>query len=1036
MTEMEISAFTGGINEKLRPDLLAAGECQEFYNLSVGKAGVVVRAYLSDESSYSLPDLGDVARFWLWKPRHMPSGSSGKDFVFVMQTTAGGIYLVYYDGSVWVASAQLLSLALARSAETALGLIFCDGREGNTLREIWINSHGEILAGEVGVPAPAALASLRGGASDNSYVLNSSNYPGMSIRQGSILFFSYTMVCEDGVEGNPSPLLVEDKLNYLLQDEEGGDAGIWQRCVFDGLRAVMADLDSSPNLREKIKYFYIYMASTPFSEDNLSRGVLKRAGRIPISALDGSNSYVSSSAFLGKELSYENDQGCKGDGLVSTAGVVMVQNANVAIKFSHSFAQYIKITLSNKNSKNYCNGRFWLRLSESDLVDRDGSEVIDWSTLFDGSADLIDPEKIRFYDNDLTTMLPTLYNYSVGATYLDVELRIPYVAANQPHDIYLVWGGDGVPSAIPGGTEFYDWRYGQWEDVSEAVAQELWWANRVRSSKQQVCCSCEDHQPGSVRNRASGNHDGEFSGMSEVYWVSDRFERASRLGLLGNLFQPCTDNKNAIKVEHGNSNWVDFDNLIIGENSAVLFWVKWESTAAVHQKSICTIVGDSPEEIRIGLSSMASSAQIEVESENDDGSASFSGQPLSGNSAFICLQWRQGSARLWYYDVAAGSAHSVNISTFKYPSGGKSLRFRNETDGAGDTSGDGDITFSQFVLENDLWLDETGFLSYRDISPYFPAEEIGMKADESGNNNVEFAAMEEILYDTQRGMLKYSSLGGRTFPDGNYIFTAEPQLRLMPAPNFLSNGEYLNSLLIFGNNGRRERFLLRGGPEGWNGQLGDLLVQEQSKYGLLSREGIIKIGDSIIYSSAAGIYRESMQGRQRLDEKLDLDEADKRSAKFMYDAMNDKLVMTSKSRTALLNMQSGVWEEIDPLTVAWAQFASGTSEESNKTIYLPEAGETLREYPGVTRANVNHLTSGKIKIYKTIRKIYIDGEVGSVLLTVYNKNFIGDKIAKSVSLGSEKCNKWIGLGAGYRAEYLEIKIINISTFNRLLLGVK
>jgi len=156
------------------------------------------------------------------------------------------------------------------------------------------------------------------------------------------------------------------------------------------------------------------------------------------------------------------------------------------------------------------------------------------------------------------------------------------------------------------------------------------------------------------------------------------------------------------------------------------------------------------------------------------------------------------------------------------------------------------------------------------FAPVFREEWIGLDPSDNVNKNIEFGVVQSINNFEREGLLKWSSIGGRSMPDGNYLFAHGRTTRIHPAPSYLQNGNYLNCIVIFGEN-HRQRLLLDGDPTGWQARINEVLIDEQKHYGLndADRDTLKMIGDSLFWKSGDKILRENSGGLAVLNENAD-----------------------------------------------------------------------------------------------------------------------------------------------------------------------
>lgn len=929
-----IPVYIGGLNEALRADLIKDGEFAELTNFYVTKDGEVKRR--ADFDSLSEPILAPIyhtiKKVWVWKTSFFPTGADEtKNYVMVVYSEGKELWLLHFDGSGWVSSILketnehpvFVDLEEPRIAQTTIGLAIVDGRDSHLAKTIEIRPDRKIIYGDIGLPPPLSMPEMSIEPADNNYVPMTSLDPGMAVQRGSILFLAYTMVTDDGLESNPSPLCISTILQFLKKDDDAMLEEFWQRTVFDRLRTILADATLPGSQALQIKYFNVYMASCLYTEGVLGFTDLHLAARMLVTDLTGDNRYVSTSPFAGHAISYENDQSCKGDDICFTGGILFVSNANVAIRFSFDFAYYFRISISNKNSRHYVDAAVWIRLKEEDLVDAEGYQIIDWAGLTTGNSIMSSVKHLlRFYDADLTTLLPAAYKYTPGNDYVDVLIRIPYLPGYSAKDIYFCYGGVGVPLASGEQTDFRTPEYGDWCNIStsgEWDNQKVLFPLRVRNNFEELVVSCDLFKEwNKAPNRANLRHFLRFDvyaggGSGTLQWVDDNvLQTHPFVRVLGqDTYLPYYSENNEKTIEIANGFRYAYHeegiNLPFPQSGYVMFDFRSASTdyAGVTSYPIFSIQKDADNFLRL------------FRKQNETQQIYFLGYRKTGNPTYnmtqqVILPYANQPVKIFFSWSVSENKIILAIFTMTdvyYIENDLTLAFQyfpseevspyhysiaNGTTGIYVEP----VYFSQIRAARDQFIDNLDLAKKMlDHHPYFPEENVGFDEDSGENLNVKIHEGKEVTYDTRIGMIKFSSVGGRTFPDLNYLFAKGRVVRIIPAPSYLRDGNYLNCVVVFGED-FRQRILLAGEPGNWQARVHELLIDEKLHFGLSEscKETLLMVAESLYWLSGDKFLKENAEGLKFLNyeggiEKIKIPYTTTREHKAFYNAIDNQIII-------------------------------------------------------------------------------------------------------------------------------------------------
>lgn len=448
-----ITSLAGGLIETVRPDLLNDGQVQICNNMKVDTLGVLIP--VNDLSSIS--ELDGYNYVWLWRMYKKPYVYNGTEivespynYVYLCYNSSEGTLdmLGYYNlGSTKTPAPTLqfktgdgtygaISITVAQKPSLALTNMRCtivDGVGGNNARYIEIDDDNNVIFSDVGVIQPEPLLAQNG--KENTSATNI----GIGDIQGTFYGYCFTFVDTLGVESNPSPI------HFNISNFIGGDQQIY-RGDFESAEAFVKGVKllteiittTHSDYMENIEKINIYRTASLYTESTLEVGQFRYVG----SSLIGSEIIdYNSDDFSGSIVSYENDNTIKGEESVTVGNMIMVTDAINNLAFPLAYPKYIKIKLSNKNSRNYINGIFTLYLSDSMLPS-------DFPTLPTSSGVTGEISLYRFFMSDFTTPIPTSYQVTTTSN-LIYSLRIPIIYSNNENIIYLAYYPTGSANPSP-----------------------------------------------------------------------------------------------------------------------------------------------------------------------------------------------------------------------------------------------------------------------------------------------------------------------------------------------------------------------------------------------------------------------------------------------------------------------------------------------------------------------------------------------------------------------------------------------------------
>ncbi len=743
--------------------------------------------------------------------------------------------------------------------QTTFGFTLVDGRDNSIVKYIEIDADGELFFGKLGLESPITL--LNG--SDAEYTSDSAIDKGMGVIRGSILFYAYAFEKENGEISNPSPISVIADDNKLYKDD---DSVLEQFTKKITLTPFGENADA--------KFINLYRSSIPYTEDSLGRSDFTLVHRYMIN--ESLNDTSEAGIIL---LKYDNDVDVKGDDVCAISGVTFIANANSAIKFPFDFEHYIEIEVDNTNTRNYVNGVYVLKIDPTDAIfEINGENVFPLYIL------LIYKNRIRFFDIDLRTPLPVVY-YKYNDSCYFFYIKIPYLNADYKHSIYLTWVNDGSQEGVTDPSWQYDnssytkGEYGEFLNVAQTdqwAGQKVFSLGGVRSSDVLASLDMETStETGDVSNIADIN--APFNRDGTILPTTD--QTLMRI-YFSNFFRVF--GKFAYSLGASDQLYANKDNLLLADIHSVYGYFRIMTDDALEYTS-----NHEVNVIYSNTSSSSSTARL----------FALYFKKMAGGSGGI-LGFFFGDEGDSFYQELSDDTFELNSDAFIF------LSFRNNGDSI-DLSikillPDGSLFFEQVshvtesydrqviglragldVYYHTLWnfntmptlrvssLNLINNFYTEDIAiiqniyqfrPIFSSDFIGCKFSEivatggtmdEVNHNITFGEIKEIKFDSEEGVIRYSSLGGKVFPDTQRITLSEKILKLVPMPYHM-NLDRINALFIFTASGMF-MFKLMGSVQGWSGFLTENMLQEQVGDALLSPQFMEVAKNTIYWGADTGI---------------------------------------------------------------------------------------------------------------------------------------------------------------------------------------
>ena len=307
---------------------------------------------------------------------------------------------------------------------------------------------------------------------------------------------------------------------------------------------------------------------------------------------------------------------------------------------------------------------------------------------------------------------------------------------------------------------------------------------------------------------------------------------------------------------------------------------------------------------------------------------------------------------------------------------------------------------------------------------------IGYNWDEIYNNNIDFDETKEIKYKSNRNMVKWTDVNGKSFPDLFFKKVREPVIKIMPAPSFLQF-EYQNTFIIFTRNSIN-RFVLQGSASGWSGS-SNSLIEEKQQYGLLSEKSLVSAGDALLWLSEVGVIKWDREGLNLITKNI-VDVPIKSSLFGYYVPLNNQYVLhdTSDAISYVYHIDRNAWTKFSGLDVKQSVTLTGGSQLENINLYLKENSPSIDSYPTDTyTTNDSNIKTKNMFFEKgTLKRMKADYTGDSKELQSIVENMVGAEKTHSVSSASEE---WRGVPLGKnRGKSVSFNINNADTISAIM----
>lgn len=782
-----------------------------------------------------------------------------------------------------------------------------------------IDIDGLFRAGKLGMPAPKNKARVSHITEWDSSLFEETSTDARLSHIG-LFQCTYTAVTKDGHESNPSPLSDTLDMQFFKIDANGADERWIDKVSITDLSVPEMPENDLEDLKYFKVYMRVMRYSEGVTIQTLDLTERFEIINKSISATSTGNNYsLTVEITAGDTVSYENDVAPIAKTAASLSGITMVGNVQTKINFPHEFKYYHPITLSNKDNKHYVDAVVKVRLWDAGSTPDGNDTVIEHFNVNDFSnGDHLSDSRakhIRLYDEDTTTPIMACFKTGelVAGGYLDLYIKIPLLVAGSSHVVYLCWTDEanignyeGVPDIYNDIiTDDFTWdgnigvHYGRFHrtGVWSWHRQQVWNNSRVKNPASVIVTPQEFEISGQgALNKANANIGGTLADVeTSTGYISSlpQFQSFSDYKIGSKTYKTTADgsfDSGYIKYDltysdasAQNSSPIDLTRgyfsctftFIPSEVQAGEFGSKCQifSMDGLSTSTYLFLSSSNSDRIHFayGLSSVHSgdaSDHISVDHFDISEDVSWAEDDTTTYTYNIFFTWdfATGEALLYLYNTALLFTEGSGISSEELNlliADENHFDFTNtnliEIFGATDAASSiaGVYIDNIIVNSNEYITDKNRIFQLWNFQPMYESMIGEGWNDDTYNNNIDFDETKEIKYKSNRNMVKWTDVNGKSFPDLYFKKVREPIIKIMPAPSFLQF-EYQNTFIIFTRNSIN-RFVLQGSASGWGGSSSSL-IEEKKQYGLLAEKSLVRAGDALFWLSEVGVVKWDSNG--------------------------------------------------------------------------------------------------------------------------------------------------------------------------------
>jgi hypothetical protein len=769
-------------------------------------------------------------------------------------------------------------------------LVITDGV--NIAHFIRITAENKLESGKLGIDSPGNKPERN--YPDDSYreeyfKISDVGTPNDVIAEPGLAQYCFTVETEIGNESNPSPISETTVLQFFAYDDNGNNLRYIKEITIKNLD--ISDINSTA--RDRIKYLNIYRRLFKYANSWESNN-FRKVGSLTIASENDNYSYTDTTSETSTgliSLEYNNFLAPIAKDCCAVKDSVFLFNLSFGDRrFPYNFANNYKVIITNSNSITAVDGVVRIRLFDSDSTADSALENLLWSdydTDNDGIIDITGGlDKFRFYDQDQTTPLETVYIVKANQNYCDVWVKIPLLTSNSTKIIYFCYGGEGITD----GNE-----NGQWYNYNAVYNQKTFNPLRVNSADVLVASPALENswqntplaEGDILLNYANTNRNGRGD-----FIVSEQFRY--RLPLTTDVNgTPVYIMAPALSSVHsnGNSKEIDFNFQDENSNNYPIPTQGYMSLVARINNSDSYLTTDDFISVAGLKDPSGNGFVISVKTGNMDTNTpakwhagfmsagdedynahTFSTMPLplenTGYSEFfVLLSWDfiTFEISLYVVDLTNIADISKESATLTDGTGFSSFVFKEFFVGMIVMSGYpvtptySDAFYNNIQLVQNVYLDadnDNNTQLVYNIARNFPpfSTPVGTILDGSNedeiNLNINFEKYENENAENYPNMAMFSKPGGFAFP-GSYLFKFPYEiLRGIPAPSYLPF-EYQNIIIVFMQKAIHV-IALEGTPEQWSESP---IIPEHEELGLYAPDSLVVTPQATFWVAENGIVK-------------------------------------------------------------------------------------------------------------------------------------------------------------------------------------
>lgn len=428
-------------------------------------------------------------------PTQKPTGMTG-DFILLVFGNDSGTYKLYrvWETSTTFSASQITITGVTYTSSSDIKFFVGENRVIitdyiNKAHYFRIDKEGAELSGLMGIPAPLNPASFTQLTSfnDTDFETNPGN---TRLSSPGLVQVVYVAVTENGEMSNPSPISNTLRIQRFNLDTTGADEKWIDKVLVNNLSIPVTG--SGSDIEGQLKWFDIYLRVMRYSEGSpenfeFSERVLI-VDKSNTSGDTGNDYALVVPVTLGQNPNTENDVAPVAKLAAQVGGVTALAGIKTKITFPFDFSRYKKIIIQNKDGRSYVDAVVKLRLFDEDDSDSKKIADLNWSDYDAGGDDIIDSgniNKIRFYDDDLTTAINVVYTLDTSENWCDVYIKIPLLNSGN-HVIYLTYADGTELSGMTGvdDSNMQTFETGKWHSSANNTwgDQTVFQSERVKSA--------------------------------------------------------------------------------------------------------------------------------------------------------------------------------------------------------------------------------------------------------------------------------------------------------------------------------------------------------------------------------------------------------------------------------------------------------------------------------------------------------------------------------------------------------------------------